>query len=121
MPWQLLQLGTHPRLAATHPWPPPSPLLLPRTTSKEKERQQAAAAADAGGPQPRSRLAEAAAEFAEAPQAYLLSSPSGLGVGAEAAIEQAIKDGALDNLPGRGEQPHVCALRRSGRARSPPR
>ncbi|KAL4419818.1 hypothetical protein ABPG75_006916 [Micractinium tetrahymenae] len=73
---------------------------------KEKERRQAAATAPAGDPPPRSRLAEAAADFAEAQQtqqALMLSSPSGLGVGAEAAIAQAIKDGALDDLPGKGK------------------
>ena len=55
-----------------------------------------------GSDAPRSRLAEAAAEYSEAQQALFLSSPSGLGVGAEAAIAQAIKDGAFDNLAGKG-------------------
>lgn len=68
---------------------------------REKERKQAVAADDSD--RPRSRLAEAAAEFTESQQAFMLSSPSGLGVGAEAAIAQAIKDGALDNLAGTGK------------------
>lgn len=54
--------------------------------SKKKERQQAAEAGAADSP--RSRLSEAAAEFSEVQQAWLLSAPSGLGVGAEAAIAQ---------------------------------
>ncbi|KAL4435429.1 hypothetical protein ABPG77_006191 [Micractinium sp. CCAP 211/92] len=70
---------------------------------KARERRQAAAAAATEDEQPRSRLAEAAAEYAEAQQAFLLSSPSGLGVGAEAAISRAIQEGALDDLPGKGK------------------
>ena len=76
---------------------------------KEKERQQRAAdepeapsSSSSSSDGPRSRLAEAAAEWSEGQQALFLSSPSGLGVGAEAAIAQAIKDGALDNLKGKG-------------------
>lgn len=73
---------------------------------KEKERQQRAAdepeSPSSSSDGPRSRLAEAAAEWSEGQQALFLSSPSGLGVGAEAAIAQAIKDGALDNLKGKG-------------------
>jgi hypothetical protein len=68
---------------------------------RDKERRQRGEAADSQQPPP-SRLAEAAAEFSEAQQAFLLSSPSGLGVGAEAAIARSIAEGALDNLPGRG-------------------
>lgn len=83
--------------------PCPLRLTLPGR-SKEKERKAAATAAPAGAPGggPRSRLAEAAAEFSDAQHAFMLASPSGLGVGAEAAIAQAIKDGALDNLKGKG-------------------
>jgi len=91
-------------LAVVYPACPTARLLtlLPSLTRRrDKERKQADAAE--GSSPPRSRLAEAAAEFNEAQQAFLLSSPSGLGVGAEAAIAQAIKDGALDNLAGKGK------------------
>ncbi|KAI3425216.1 hypothetical protein D9Q98_008984 [Chlorella vulgaris] len=75
---------------------------------REKEKDARAAGSGActegsGDARP-SRLAEAAAEFTEAQQAFMLSGPSGLGpVGSEAAIARSIADGALDNLPGRGK------------------
>ncbi len=79
--------------------------------AREKERaqqaeQQANPPSSGGGSSdgPRSRLAEAAAEWSEGQQALFLSSPSGLGMGAEAAIAQAIQDGAFDNLKGKGGQ-----------------
>ena len=69
---------------------------------RDKERRQRGGAADPPQQPHHSRLAEAAAEWSEAQQAFLLSSPSGLGVGAEAAIARSIAEGALDNLPGKG-------------------
>lgn len=81
---------------------------------REKDHKQQAAqqedgsSSSASSETPRSRLAEAAAEWSEGQQALFLSSPSGLGVGAEAAISQAIKDGALDNLKGKGGPGSIC-------------
>ncbi|KAL4857005.1 Choline-phosphate cytidylyltransferase 2 [Chlorella vulgaris] len=75
---------------------------------REKEKDARAAGSgpctEGSGDARPSRLAEAAAEFTEAQQAFMLSGPSGLGpVGSEAAIARSIADGALDNLPGRGK------------------
>lgn len=98
--------------------PPPTAHLRYTASAlarKEKERRQAGQEGEKEGP--RSRLAEAAAEFNEAQQAFLLSSPSGLGVGAEAAISQAIKDGALDNLAGKGEPAVKCWARGAAHSR----
>ena len=87
--------------SACSPSLPDPPTPLARCCRRDKERKQRGEAVDSPQ-QPPSRLAEAAAEFSEAQQAFLLSSPSGLGVGAEAAIARSIAEGALDNLPGRG-------------------
>ena len=67
-----------------------------------RDKERSGSGGGDGSEQPSSRLAAAAAEWDEDQQAMFLSSPGGLGVGAEVAIAQAIKEGALDSLSGKG-------------------